>query len=89
MGCPKVATDKHMVEKEYSYSRVSTFFIIPISNYYGILPLKYDQLVEWAILDTFDTYSPAFTNCQNIDTVRSWLEKAGLEHLMLVMVIME
>jgi SAM-dependent methyltransferase len=55
-------------------------FIIPISNYYGILPLKYDQLVEWAILDTFDTYSPAFTNCQNIDTVRSWLEKAGLEH---------
>jgi len=33
---------------------------------------------DWAILDTFDMYSPAHDRPQSIRTVRGWLRKAGL-----------
>lgn len=33
---------------------------------------------EWAILDTFDMYSPAHDHPQSTKTVRAWLSKTGL-----------
>ncbi len=33
---------------------------------------------DWAILDTFDWYSPAHDHPQSIKTVKGWLNKAGL-----------
>src|SRR4051812_20840866 len=50
-----------------------------------LLPIiQYDHLGlspalnrEWAVLDTFDMYSPAHDHPQTVDTVRRWYEEAG------------
>jgi hypothetical protein len=52
---------------------------IPVSNYEGIYPLSESQLREWAVLDTFDMWSPIHDHPQTADTVARWLQKAGLE----------
>ncbi len=53
--------------------------LVPVANYEGILPLNVKQLFEWSLLDTFDWLSPQFDNPQTEETIRRWLEKAGLE----------
>jgi 2-polyprenyl-3-methyl-5-hydroxy-6-metoxy-1,4-benzoquinol methylase/uncharacterized protein YbaR (Trm112 family) len=53
--------------------------LIPVANYEGILPLAEEQLVEWAVLDTFDMLSPAYDRPKTINTVRRWFEDAGLQ----------
>ena len=50
--------------------------IIPVANYYGILPLDEKQHVEWALLDTFDNFSPTFDNPQNAKTIQNWFDEA-------------
>lgn len=52
---------------------------IPVANYRGVHPLDEQQLREWALLDTFDWLSPAFDNPQSAETVRRWIDEAGLE----------
>jgi hypothetical protein len=32
---------------------------------------------QWAILDTFDMYSPAYDRPQSLRTIKQWFEKAG------------
>jgi len=54
-------------------------YLIPVSNYGGILPLNQKQLFEWALLDTFDMLSPAYDKPQTGTTLRGWLEEAGLQ----------
>ena len=44
--------------------------IVPVANYKGILPLSNQQLLVWALLDTFDWLSPAYENPQSPRTVR-------------------
>jgi 2-polyprenyl-3-methyl-5-hydroxy-6-metoxy-1,4-benzoquinol methylase len=52
--------------------------VVPVANYVGSLPLSDVQQREWSLLDTFDWLSPAYDNPQTPETVRSWLEAAGL-----------
>jgi 2-polyprenyl-3-methyl-5-hydroxy-6-metoxy-1,4-benzoquinol methylase len=52
--------------------------LVPVANYEGLLPLSASQLEEWAVLDTFDWFSPAYDNPQNAKTVRRWFEQAGM-----------
>lgn len=52
---------------------------IPVSNYEGIYPLDETQLREWAVLDTFDMWSPIHDHPQTAGTVARWLAEAGLE----------
>lgn len=55
--------------------------LIPVANYEGLLPLTPQQQIEWALLDTFDWLAPAYDNPQTPETVRAWLEKAGMESI--------
>ena len=53
---------------------------IPIANYSKLFPeLGKDELVQWAILDTFDLLSPAYDNPQSLKTLRKWATDANLE----------
>ncbi len=55
--------------------------LVPVANYYAILPLSEKQHLEWSLLDTFDWFSPEFDNPQTPETVTRWLEDAGLEQV--------
>ena len=50
--------------------------LIPIAEY-SHLKLSSEVNKEWAILDTFDMYSPAHDHPQKISTVRKWFVSAG------------
>jgi hypothetical protein len=50
--------------------------LLPIVEYsYLGLPKELNR--EWAILDTFDMYSPVHDHPQSIDTVERWFIEAG------------
>lgn len=52
--------------------------LIPILQYaHWGLPDELNR--QWAVLDTFDMYSPAHDHPQTIDEVRSWFASAGFE----------
>ena len=51
---------------------------VSIADYRGVYPLPPDLQKEWAILDTFDMLSPTYDLPQNMESVRSWFEGAGL-----------
>ena len=53
-------------------------FAIPVANYEGIYPLTEAQLREWAVLDTFDMWSPIHDHPQTAATIARWLADAGL-----------
>ena len=53
-------------------------FAIPVANYEGIYPLTDTQLREWAVLDTFDMWSPIHDHPQTAATIARWLSDAGL-----------
>ena len=55
--------------------------IVPVANYTGVLPLSEQQIREWALLDTFDWFSPAYDQPQTPQTVRRWLCAAGLQEI--------
>jgi 2-polyprenyl-3-methyl-5-hydroxy-6-metoxy-1,4-benzoquinol methylase len=58
--------------------------MIPIANYKEILPLSETQLLEWALLDTFDWLSPEYDHPQTAATLRRWLDQAGLEEIVVL-----
>jgi SAM-dependent methyltransferase len=53
--------------------------LVPVANYAGVLPLSSEQLVEWALLDTFDWLSPRYDQPQTATTLRTWLVECGLD----------
>jgi SAM-dependent methyltransferase len=53
-------------------------YLIPVANYDGIFPLTNNQILEWAILDTFDMLSPVYDQPQSAATLYSWLKEAGM-----------
>lgn len=55
--------------------------LIPVANYQGIYPLTEQQLLEWAILDTFDWLSPHYDQPQTPDALKTGLETVGLEEV--------
>jgi SAM-dependent methyltransferase len=56
---------------------------IPICDIKNTLPagLSEKELREWAILDTFDMFSPEYDNPQPIKTVIKWCEESGLKNV--------
>lgn len=52
--------------------------LLPIAEY-SHLGLPDDLVREWAILDTFDMYSPAHDHPQTLRTVRQWFADARFE----------
>jgi 2-polyprenyl-3-methyl-5-hydroxy-6-metoxy-1,4-benzoquinol methylase/uncharacterized protein YbaR (Trm112 family) len=52
-------------------------YLIPVVNYTNVYPLNEDQLREWALLDTFDMWAPAYDQPQTLATVRRWFRDAG------------
>jgi len=48
---------------------------------YSHLGLSPEQNVQWAVLDTFDMYSPAYDRPQTADTVRDWFNSAGFAQI--------
>jgi SAM-dependent methyltransferase len=54
--------------------------VIPIANYSTRFPLlSKEELMEWAVMDTFDMLSPEYDKPISISTVRKWFEDAGFE----------
>lgn len=53
-------------------------YLISVANYDGIFPLTNAQILEWAILDTFDMLSPVYDQPQSAETLYSWLMEAGM-----------
>lgn len=51
--------------------------LFPIVEY-SHLGLPYATNKDWAILDTFDMYSPRYDKPQTLKTVQSWFTEAGL-----------
>ena len=60
--------------------------IVPVVNYKGVYPLSTEQLFEWALLDTFDMFSPAFDSPQEKKEVLSWMESSGFRNVELLTV---
>jgi SAM-dependent methyltransferase len=54
--------------------------MLPIVHY-PELGLSPELSLRWAVLDTFDMYSPAHDHPQTIETVRSWFERAGFREI--------
>jgi len=52
--------------------------VVPVADYTGIYPLTSEQLLEWALLDTFDMLCPAYDNPQTPSTILNWCNTAGL-----------
>lgn len=48
---------------------------------YSHLGLTPEQNVHWAVLDTFDMYSPAYDLPQTADTVRRWFGAVGFQQV--------
>jgi SAM-dependent methyltransferase len=55
--------------------------VVPCWNYTGLLDLDREELVAWAILDTFDALSPRYDYPQTLEAVQEWGRAAGLEEL--------
>jgi SAM-dependent methyltransferase len=53
--------------------------LIPVSNISCQTTLPYDRLVEWAILDTFDWFSPTYDSPQSMRTLQEWVRRVPLE----------
>jgi SAM-dependent methyltransferase len=54
--------------------------LLPIANY-PMLGLSSAQSLSWAILDTFDMYSPKHDHPQTVAVVRSWFKEAGFDEV--------
>ncbi|NIJ19307.1 SAM-dependent methyltransferase [Sphingomonas naasensis] len=56
-------------------------YLIPVVNYEGDYPLDPRQQREWALLDTFDMWAPAYDQPQSMAALRGWFEKSGFEDI--------
>jgi hypothetical protein len=55
--------------------------LVPVANYDGVFGLSQQQLLEWAVLDTFDWLGARYEYPQRPAVVRQWLGDAGLEQV--------
>lgn len=54
---------------------------VPVANYRGRWKLSDKQIKEWAILDTYDWFSPQYDQPQTAKTVTQWFEGNGFENI--------
>jgi 2-polyprenyl-3-methyl-5-hydroxy-6-metoxy-1,4-benzoquinol methylase len=55
--------------------------IIPVANWSDELNLSKSQLIEWALLDTFDWLSPEYDNPQTYATVTEWMKQGNFRDI--------
>ena len=55
--------------------------LVPIQNYNGIYNLTIKDQLQWAILDTFDWFSPAYDNPQTPKTLMKWFKEHDLVNI--------
>ena len=72
-----------LIKLSLFFSRSKLGFLnrfLPIVDLGSVLPegLNVKQVREWAILDTFDMFSPEFDNPQKISSVKQMFEKNGV-----------
>lgn len=60
--------------------------VVPVVNYYGVLPLTYRQQIEWSLLDTFDGLAPQYDNPQTAATAEEWMVTARMKEIEVLMV---
>lgn len=54
-------------------------YLVPVMNHRPVYPqLSRQQIREWAVLDTFDMFAPAYDRPQSVKTLASWFEGAGM-----------
>jgi ubiquinone/menaquinone biosynthesis C-methylase UbiE len=54
-------------------------YLVPVVNHRPAFPqLSREQVREWAVLDTFDMFGPAYDQPQTAATLESWFREAGL-----------
>lgn len=54
-------------------------YAVPVANHRVDYPdLSREQIHEWAVLNTFDMFGPAYDHPQSAPTLRRWFEEAGL-----------
>ena len=46
-----------------------------------MLPLNSKQIMEWAILDTFDALASKYDKPQTLDEVTNWFKEAALSNV--------
>jgi SAM-dependent methyltransferase len=57
-------------------------YAVPVVNHRPAIPrLTERQVHEWAVLDTFDMFGPAYDQPQSELTLLSWAREAGLRHV--------
>lgn len=54
--------------------------VVPIANY-SHLNIPYELNKQWAILDTFDMYSPKYDNPRSIREVKRWFQEARFKNV--------
>lgn len=54
---------------------------IPVANYTDIYPLTKEQILDWALLDTFDMLSPKYDYPQTKNTIFKWMLDANLQNI--------
>ncbi len=52
-------------------------YLIPVANYTNVYPLSRAQLRDWALLDTYDMWAPAYDKPQKLKTLSAWFVAAG------------
>ncbi len=55
--------------------------LVPVANYDGVFSLNEQQLHEWAVLDTFDWFSPTYDQPQTPQVLSAWLAESGFEDI--------
>lgn len=56
--------------------------VVPVCNYTQQFPhLSKQELIEWAVLDTFDMLSPEYDNPQKLSTLEKWVSKYNLQNI--------
>jgi SAM-dependent methyltransferase len=57
-------------------------YAVPVANHRPAFPqLSPTQVREWAVLDTFDMFGPAYDEPQSAETLAAWCREAGLQQI--------
>jgi SAM-dependent methyltransferase len=57
-------------------------YAVPVANHRPDYPqLSRKQIHEWAVLNTFDMFGPAYDQPQSAETLRRWFAEAGLREI--------
>jgi len=58
--------------------------MIPVANHFDGLDLNSEQIKEWALLDTFDWFSPEYDQPQSAQTAENWMHEAKMKDVQIL-----